>query len=265
MSNQNIKEKIDTELSMIKINGKIKQNVETSLFRRKQYRLLKTVAASFIVLLLGGTTVAAGCYAVSKIRVNEEVLPKLDDMKVVNMKKVKQPKDKYGYIEQDFKDYKKMQKELGIHFLDTKLASDNAYLQGHITTDNTDYAMITMDNYIIGDTSKFHYLKEEGWYQYKEGKKYNSPVSLNIDLILSKDQLEIGLDTDYLGMYKNIGQYKSAQGYKVNLLQETNGSGIKDKDVVPRKIAIFVSKGVRYTLKGQVSIDTMKEIVDTMK
>lgn len=265
MSNQNIKEKIDTELNMIKINGKMKQNVETSLFRRKQNRLLKTVAASFIVLLLGGTTVAAGCYAVSKIRVNEEVLPKLDDMKIVNMKKIKQSKDKYGYIEQDFEDYKTMQKELGIHFLDTKLASNNAYLKGHITTDNTDYAMITMDNYIIGDTNKFHYLKEEGRYEYKKGEKYYSPVSLNIDLILSNDQLETGLDTDYLGMYKNIGQYKSAQGYRVNLLQETNGSGIKDKNVVSRKIAIFVSNGVRYTLKGQVSIETMKEIVDTMK
>lgn len=265
MSNQNIKEKIDTELNMIKVNGKIKQNVETSLFRRKQYRLLKTVAASFIVLLLGGTTVAAGCYAVSKIRVNEEVLPKLDDMKIVSMKKIKQSKDKYGYIEQDFKDYKTMQKELGIHLLDTKLASNKAYLKGHITTDNKDYAMITMDNYIIGDTSKFHYLKEEGRYEYKSGEKYYSPVSLNIDLILSNDQLETGLDTDYLGMYKNIGQYKSAQGYRVNLLQETNGTGIKDKNVVPRKIAIFVSNGVRYTLKGQVSIETMKEIVDTMK
>lgn len=265
MNDQNVKEKIDTELHMIKINEKMKQNIEKSLYRKKQHRLLKTVAASFIVLLLGGTTVAAGYYAVNKISVNEEVLPKLDDMKIVNIKKLKQPKDKYGYIEQDFKDYKTMQKELGIRLLDTKLASNKAYLQGHLTVDNTDYAMITMDNYIIGDTSRFHYQKEEGWYKYKEGKKYYSPVSLNIDLILSKGQLEIGLDTDYLGMYKNIGQYKSAQGYKVNLLQETNGSGIKDKDVVPRKIAIFVSNGVRYTLKGQVSIDTMKEIVDTMK
>lgn len=31
------------------------------------------------------------------------------------------------------------------------------------------------------------------------------------------------------------------------------------------KIAVFVSDGIRYTLKGRVSVDTMKIIVDTMK
>lgn len=31
------------------------------------------------------------------------------------------------------------------------------------------------------------------------------------------------------------------------------------------KIAVFVSDGIRYTLKGRVSVDTMKTIVDTMK
>lgn len=122
-----------------------------------------------------------------------------------------------------------------------------------------------MDNYIIGDTSKFHYLKEEKRYEYEEGEKYSSPISLNIDLILSDEQLENGLNTDYLGMYKSIEEYKSEQGYKVNLIEETNGSKASDKGIVTRKIAIFVSNGIRYTLKGQVSTDTMKEIVDTMK
>ena len=96
-------------------------------------------------------------------------------------------------------------------------------------------------------------------------ENYYSPVSLNVDLILSDEQLENGWDTDYLGMYESIEEFQSAQGYKVNLIQDTNGKETADKDVVSEKIAVFVSDGVRYTLKGRVSIDTMKDIVDTMK
>lgn len=265
MKDNNIKERIDTELNMIKVNEKMKQNIGKSLFRRSQHKVLKTVAASLAVLMLGGTTVAAGYYFVNKVSVNDEVLAKLDDMHVVDIKEMKKPKDEFGAIEQDFKDYKKIQEELGIRLLDTELANNNAYLQGHLTTDNKDYAMLTMENYIIGDTSNFRYLDEEGRYEYEHGKNYYSPVSLNVDLILSDEQLENGWDTDYLGMYESIEEYQSAQGYKVNLIQDTNGKERADKDVVSEKIAVFVSDGVRYTLKGRVSVDTMKEIVDTMK
>ena len=38
-----------------------------------------------------------------------------------------------------------------------------------------------------------------------------------------------------------------------------------NKISVSEKIAVFVSDGIRYTLKGRVSVDTMKTIVDTMK
>ena len=32
-----------------------------------------------------------------------------------------------------------------------------------------------------------------------------------------------------------------------------------------KKTAIFVADGIRYSLTGQVSMETMKEIVDSMK
>ena len=265
MKDKNIKERIDTELNMIKVNEKMKQNIEKSLIRRNQHIFLKTVAASFAVLMLGGTTVAAGYYFVNKISVNDEVLAELDEMDVVDIKKMEQPKDEFGTIEQDFKDYATIQEELGIDLLDTELADNNDYLQGHITTDNKDYAMITMNNFIIGDTANFRYLEEEDRYEYEHGKTYYSPVSLNIDLILSDEQLKNGWDTDYLGMYESMEEYQSAQGYKVNLIQDNNGDEELNNGVVSEKIAVFVSDGIRYTLKGRVSVDTMKTIVDTMK
>ena len=262
MNDKNIKERIDTELNMIKVNEKMKQNIEKSLVRRNQHKILKTVAASLAILMLGGTTVAAGYYFVNKISVNDEVL---DEMHVVDIKKMEKPKDEFGTIEQDFEDYDAIQKELGIDLLDTELANNNDYLQGHITTDDKDYAMITMNNYIIGDTANLRYLEEEDRYEYEHGKTYYSPVSLNIDLILSDEQLKNGWDTDYLGMYESMEEYQSAQGYKVNLIQDNNGDEDLNEGVVSEKIAVFVSDGIRYTLKGRVSVDTMKTIVDSMK
>ena len=58
---------------------------------------------------------------------------------------------------------------------------------------------------------------------------------MNVDLILSDEQLENGWDTDYLGMYESIEEFQSAQGYKVNLIQDTNGKETADKDVVSEK------------------------------
>ena len=87
MNDKNIKERIDTELNMIKVNEKMKQNIEKSLVRRNQHKILKTVAASLAILMLGGTTVAAGYYFVNKISVNDEVLAELDEMHVVDIKK----------------------------------------------------------------------------------------------------------------------------------------------------------------------------------
>lgn len=215
--------------------------------------------------MLGGTTVAASYHFTNKISVNDEVLTELDEMHVIDIKKMEQPKDEFGTIEQDFKDYEAIQEELGIDLLDTELADNNDYLQGHITTDDKDYAMITMNNYIIGDTANFRYLEEEDRYEYEHGKTYYSPVSLNIDLILSDEQLKNGWDTDYLGMYESMEEYQSAQGYKVNLIQDNSDDEKLNEGVVSEKIAVFVSDGIRYTLKGRVSVDTMKTIVDTMK
>ena len=38
MKDRNIKERIDTELNMIKVNEKMKQNIEKSLVRRNQHK-----------------------------------------------------------------------------------------------------------------------------------------------------------------------------------------------------------------------------------
>ena len=119
---------------------------------------------------------------------------------------------------------------------------------------------------IIGDTSDYYYDKEIDDYRYVSGEKYYSPVSLKIEVILSQEQAEIGLDTEYMGYYEYVESFRSAQGYQVNLLQDTMAAEAADlpKNFQSEKIAVFVADGVRYTLTGRVSAETMRQIVDSM-
>lgn len=137
--------------------------------------------------------------------------------------------------------------------IDTELADNNDYLQGHITTDDKDYVMITMNNYIIGDTANFRYLEEEDRYEYEHGKTYYSPVSLNIDLILSDEQLKNGWDTDYLGMYESMEEYQSAQGYKVNLIQDNNGDEKLNEELCQKNCSICFRRNKIYVKRARIS------------
>lgn len=261
MESRSIKETIDLELGMIRMNENMQRNIKNSFRKSDTHKIFRVAAAVFAVLILGTTTVAAGYFLTNSIHVNDEMLMELDEMYVVRINSIEGKKDQSGQIERDFYDYDQVQEELGIRLLDSPLAEEGFYLQGHISTDNKDYAMIKMENYITGDTSDFQYLPEEGWYEYKHGETYDSPVSLNISLILSEEQLKVGWNSDYLGMYESVESYLSEQGFRVNLIQSTSGG----ENTVSEKIAVFVSGGIQYELRGHVSFETMKEIVRTMQ
>ncbi|MDO5785948.1 MAG: hypothetical protein Q4P20_12905, partial [Eubacteriales bacterium] len=174
--------------------------------------------------------------------------------------------DAYGTVSQTYSSYRRMIEELGINLLDTDFELDNPYMSIDLTTDNKDYCFITVENYIIGDVTGFELLPDGTAYVYEHGETYYSPVSLSIEIILSQEQLDIGLDKDYLGMYEYVESYRSEQGYKVNVLRGTESDGREDMDdIVTEKTAIFVANGIRYTLTGRVSLDTLKEIVDSMQ
>ena len=76
--------------------------------------------------------------------------------------------------------------------------------------------------------------------------------------------MDHGWDRDYLGLYEFVESYTSDQGYMVNILQ---GTVIEEdlENYVPEKVAVFVADGIRYSLKGRVSLDTLKSIINTMK
>ena len=84
-------------------------------------------------------------------------------------------------------------------------------------------------------------------------------------IICSDEQLEIGWEKDYLGAFEFEETYQSGSGYTVNILRD---NAVEEKDThtgyKTKCCAIFVADGIRYTLSGQVEIEKMKEIVNSM-
>lgn len=263
MKKNSLKEQINVELHSVTLNDHMKERIKKQK-KHKHTFFMRYAAAIAAIIMLSGTTVFAGYYLLNKISVNETVLPELDNMEIIDTLSLAAGSDEYGMTNEQFTDYNALQRKMGISLLDSELAKDDSYIQGKVMTDNKDFAIITIENYILGDTSNFNYLADEGWYQYEHGEEYYSPVSLTVDLILSENQLATGWNTDYLGMYEYVESYTSSQGYKVNLIQDTTDEE-KVSGYVSEKCAIFVVDGIRYTLKGRISFDTMRTIVDSMK
>ena len=268
MTNTNTKAIIDEELHSLFFNAALKSRVRNCVKQHSESKvfplLLRRVAVCFAIFMLCGTTAYAGYYIFNKISVNDEVLPALDEMEVVEINRLNEKADEYGVIEIDFTDYDDVSRILGINLLNTDLSKNNTYMLGNITTNNEDYLMIEVDNYILGDTSGYKYIPEENRYEYIRGNEYSSPISLSIDIILSEDQKQNGLEMDYLGLYKFAENYISEQGYRVDIIEDTV-DGDEIENYVSEKCAVFVADGIRYTLSGRVSTEEMKKIVDSMK
>lgn len=229
--------------------------------REKSTKKLTIVLCMVVFAIVFSPTVYAVKLVNEQSKVNELELPELDSMKITKQIKNIEKSIKSQSISR--MNYKQIQEQLGVSFLNSELSKDEKYMISDVETDNKDYAIIKCDNYIIGDTSNYSY-NEEGFYSYDEGNLYKSPISLQADIILSQTQLNNVWTTDYLGMYSFVEQFVSEQGYKVNLIEEKN-DGNQLQDFVSKKIAVFVADGIRYTLTGRTTVDNMKQIVNSMK
>ena len=229
--------------------------------REKSTKKLTIVLCMVVFAIVFSSTVYAVKLVNEQSKVNELELPELDSMKITKQIKNIEKSIKSQSISR--MNYKQIQEQLGVSFLNSELSKDEKYMISDVETDNKDYAIIKCDNYIIGDTSNYSY-NEEGFYSYDEGNLYKSPISLQADIILSQTQLNNVWTTDYLGMYSFVEQFVSEQGYKVNLIEEKN-DGNQPQDFVSKKIAVFVADGIRYTLTGRTTVDNMKQIVNSMK
>ena len=229
--------------------------------RKKSTKKLTIALCMVIFAVVFSSTVYAVKLVNEQSKVNELELPELDSMKITKQIKNIEKSIKPQSISKI--NYKQIQEQLGVSLLNSELSKDDKYMISDVETDNKDYAIIKCDNYILGDTSNYSY-NEEGFYSFDEGNLYKSPISLQVDIILSETQLNNVWTTDYLGMYGFVEQFVSEQGYKVNLIEEKN-DGNQPQDFVSKKTAIFVADGIRYTLTGRTTVENMKQIVNSMK
>lgn len=276
-----IKKCIDSGLSGMKLSSDFMQRIEKQgkmkkISRHAAYRMrYSAVAAVLCIVLFGTVAFAAGSLLYSKIKVNQEELPALEPMEVVALQPVEGTVTEYGKIEKTYGSMEELECDLGIKLLDTDFAIDNPYTNIFYNKIGEGYNVIDVHEYILGDLTNIREWDEvnvdstvEGndeWYAWTKGNIYKSPVNLKIEIISDPAQQE--LDTEYMGYSKYIETFTSEQGYTVNVLQDT----IEDEQAAaleaytPQTQMVFVANGIRYTLTGRVPMETMKEIVNSMK
>ncbi|XCP85789.1 hypothetical protein ABXS75_03025 [Roseburia hominis] len=266
MNQANMKEILDRDLERIIFSEDLKERIRKSSKPRKTFYKspLRYAAIACLFILVLGTTAAAGYFINNIIKVNGTVLPELDSMQKVEITFPDGIKEENGLYFYDFTDIDAFAESTGLHLLTTELAQNNPYMQGNMETDKASTATIRIKNFIIGDTSHFEYNANEQFYSYMPGMKYKTPITLEAIVILSDEQLEQGLDSEYLGFYEYAESFVSSQGYKVNLIQSANSSA-DASGIVSGKCAVFVADGIQYALKGSVSTETMKEIINSLQ
>lgn len=263
MNKNEFKSALDIELNNLELSESCKHRIKNNSMKTKNKYNFKLGITLLTTLVMCVTTVYAGYYIKNKIQVNDEILPELDQMKVVNVNEIDGILDKETnfFIEKEYSSYENIEKDLGISLLKSNLATSSTYFKSQLLTSiDKSLLNIQIENYILGDISKFIYLEDMDHYNTEPGEEYHSTINLEIDIVPTDQALESDSGEDYLGMYKFKESYTSKTGYKVNIIESTGDS----PSILSEKSAIFVADGIRYTLKGRVSTQLLKNIVDSM-
>lgn len=261
-----MRQTIDRELAEVCLSETCRETIRGALLQPKsrgRRHLSPRVALVFVLIfVLGAATTVGGYWMHSQTNVNQDTLPELDAMKIIDINLISGQTDQYGILEKEEDSYETAMAELGVPLLNSPLAETSDSTRVTLETDNQCFAQVQVENFILGDVTNVHYDTEIEDYRYTSGSTYYSPVTLTAALILNQEQLEIGWNVDYLGMYTYQESYRSPQGYRVNLIASTEGEGATHPaGFQSEKRAIFVADGIYYTLTGQVSTETMKEII----
>ncbi len=268
-----LKQAMDDELKYVEISEFCKNQIisEATGNGTKKNKLPRVGAAVITIFcLLAGSTAV---YAVSSHFfgggfINKEEMPELDEYQVVAANNLTSDSDyRTSYGNMVFYDYKEVIDNLGIKLLNSTMTEGNNQMR--IIYDNSSEAVIIKVNgFIIGDSTITGVSEDGESYTFEPGKVYGSPVTLKVSFATTQNQAEDGLDVWYLGYYKFDYNYVSDQGWKVNVI--TDSEEISEEQLEqyplyqPVVISVFVVDGIRYELRGCISEDLMEEIVNSM-
>lgn len=214
--------------------------------------LLITVA---LLSLCSIVAVAVWSLHQPSILVNSKDTPALDEIQIKQVSSVHDLKsDQFGLYKY-YSDLTSLEDDLNIDVLNNTCALDNSYAIFKYRTDQKNWHRINVTAFIVGDAEIIERMDGQDEYLYESGEVFISPIDLEITIVSSQAQYEAGLEKEYLGDYNFLESYQCSNGYVVNLLQSNLSAP------TPRLTAIFVSNGIRYTLSGNVSVETMKQII----
>lgn len=248
-----MKEQIDNELANITFCFD-REKAQKSKKKRVKYNIL---IALFGVILLGSTAQAGYTLYNRWVQINGETLPELESMQKIEVNPMSEEYKEKSSYEKDYDSYEALQKDLGVRLLHTNLADNNSSMIITRKSDNVHWTQIKIIAYIVGDVAGMKQIEGRNQYTWTPGENYFSPIDLSIDIISSQEQLEIGWNKEYLGAYDFVESYQTQQGYKVNILSSGKSH------TKPMYQAVFVADGARYTVRGKVDIELLKEILNS--
>lgn len=248
-----MKEQIDNELENITFHFDM-EKAKSKKRKRLRYNILMTLIA---VILLGSTAQAGYTLYNRWFKINGETLPELESMQKIEVNPVSEEYKEKSSYKKEYDSYEELQNDLGVRLLHTDLADNNSSMIITRKTDNVHWTQIEIVAYIVGDVTGMKQIEGRNQYTWTPGENYFSPIDLSVDIISSQEQLQIGWDKEYLGAYDFVESYQTQQGYKVNILSSGKSH------TKPMYQAVFVADGVRYTVRGKVDIELLKEILNS--
>ena len=91
-------------------------------------------------------------------------------------------------------------------------------------------------------------------------------VNLKISIRCSEEQTVEGLLPEFMGAYQRRGNYVSRQGYKVSFVGDKTlpAQSVNEDTVHGEIIGFFVADGILYRVSGEMSVNQMKEFIDSL-
>ena len=257
-----IKSLIDDAMEDIVVDEEaMEQFVSKRLTVYKKRRRNKKIFLIAFLLLSCTIPVAAKGFYNWQINVNDEKTLVLDEIKAIS---VNESVDKNEDLETSFSTVRALENFLGIHFLQSSYAADDQFVRIRYQNMGSGYHAVYISAYITGDIQNIVIddttNKDGVSYSWDAGDLYKKPFDLEILFVTDKEHKNFGFD--YLGIYKLVEQYQSAQGYTVNILKK--GDSVYENDI-QEYLAVFVADGMYYELSGITTRDELLKIIDSFK
>lgn len=231
-------ERIEELLMELSSESKIKRS------RANISNYTKIVASFAVIVMVSicGFMVHAGTRDEQKVEIKRT---ELDEICVTNTNRLDIESNEYGIIEYNWSSYDELQEGLGIRLLRSQKECEVALMDISDQTDNEDYHIIQIHNFAVTE---------------------QKPMNMTISIQCSEEQSIEGLLTEFMGDFQKRGSYVSKQGYKVILIghkillsQDTND------DVIDGILSgFFVANGILYQVSGELSVNQMKEFIDSL-